>query len=667
VKGDRENEYEAVQKSTDKTMKQEVGIIKHSRYQESSQRYDYFRDIRTQHRDRLQGLEDYFSTESCKLEGKMLRAEDAFARTLRAKEKANKRLREARLLVSTKSNFKGFFGDQEDTNYKQHESEWHRLEALEKKLQHSVAIEILRLIPVEKLLKKLPELDEVIDQWDEKTTLFEIWTKTALDWGRLLEDRYATQTTDLLVDFDSRCDMVARQFEKRVDHMELDKNARVSNAMAVCQEAKKKFEDVIAVREKELLSLSKDSEWAATEMGALRIEIANLEDEVKRAEELVAKQDRDLALTQESLLQEAFRDRDHDAKQALAALVLPLERFHDIQEELARPPSPVVEEEEEPKPEGQTLHDYVNAVNAYDEPKHPELSTLCGDLADLLRDIDRIGVDEGQQPVDLETYEIPEPPPDLELETQTYKFAESLAQAYLPAMTQLPLVSTRLAERMVEAAEIYTAQADAPQDGETLEELIARLQQFHPESEPDDVSVTRTESNPAFFATAATQTVGAPSPENFQITREGLDTRGSMDSIEENAAAMRFSMVDRLVDGFDFDIATPVSPLSRDNTSAEERRDLSSAEGARYAYAPASERDPEDGASDVVEVDGVEPAAYFVSDLFEERSLENLAELEGYNPAFVGSQLWSNALSETLLSEAEWTASESKPSLQYPI
>jgi hypothetical protein len=235
--------------------------------------------IRGKYHDRLHELENHYAVEVSKLEGQMMRAEDGLAWMIRQKEMDQKRLREMRLLVSTKSSVTSWFGDKEDKNWKQYEIEWKDLEKEEKKVKHAVGIEVLRIIPVTKLLAKLPELEAARDSWKGQTELFDIWTEVAKQQGQLLDDRYATQTCELYKDFDARCRMLQERFEKRYDHMEWEKNARVANAMAVCQAAKEKFEALITKTEEEFVTLRKKSEWAATEMGALRIEIANLEDE----------------------------------------------------------------------------------------------------------------------------------------------------------------------------------------------------------------------------------------------------------------------------------------------------------------------------------------------------------------------------------------------------
>merc|ERR1719160_486938 len=78
---------------------------------------------------------------------------------------------------------------------------------------------------------------------------------------------------------------------------------------------------------------------------------------------------------------------------------------------------------------------------------------------DLLREIDRIGVDEGQQPVQPEDFEVPPPVVDYELEERAWKYAEQMSKAYVPAMSPLPIMSAEISQRLVEAAEIYTSDA----------------------------------------------------------------------------------------------------------------------------------------------------------------------------------------------------------------
>merc|ERR1719498_247201 len=82
--------------------------------------------------------------------------------------------------------------------------------------------------------------------------------------------------------------MLHHRFIDKFDELEFEKNARVANALKLCQEEKEALEKVIADAETKLKGLKRDATNAATEMGALRIEVANLEDAVVREEQLVA-------------------------------------------------------------------------------------------------------------------------------------------------------------------------------------------------------------------------------------------------------------------------------------------------------------------------------------------------------------------------------------------
>merc|ERR1719253_440557 len=119
-------------------------------------------------------------------------------------------------------------------------------------------------------------------------------------------------------------------------------------------------------------------------MGALRIEVANLEDAVVREADLVARQERDLASSQGALLAEAFRGRVHDTTQAITALIPGLEQTQLVYDEAERPPSPPMS----PKMLGldptldHSLVTFASSIATVEEPKHQELSTLCGSLND---------------------------------------------------------------------------------------------------------------------------------------------------------------------------------------------------------------------------------------------------------------------------------------------
>jgi len=258
--------------------------------------------------------------------------------------------------------------------------------------------------------------------------------------------------------------------------------------MHLCQVEKEALEAVIREKELELEALRKESSLAATEMGALRIEVANLEDAVQREAELVAAQERDLAASQAAVLSEAFRGRVHDTKQAIVALTPSLEYSSSVFVTTQRPPSPPASPKHggpasplspqllglEPT-EDHALHTFATSIATIEEPKHGDLAELCGSMTDLQREILRIGVEEGPEPEEPENYE----PTELELmniadkhrleypdvHQTTFKFAQELAELAPLVQRTYPLKDTDRADRLAEAATIFAADARQPEPG----------------------------------------------------------------------------------------------------------------------------------------------------------------------------------------------------------
>lgn len=480
-------EYAATLKATKLTHDQEVGILNRMRFFESSGRKKTFKELRDHSRKKMDALYAFYATEHSKLDGQMMLAEDHFCRCLRARDDSGKRVKELGLLVGTKSAFNDFFAEKQE-DWRPLEKETLLLEREVVKLDHALKVFAARVEPIMKLMKKMPEMRRVAQEWQAKVPLFDLWTDQAKAAGQLLEQRYADQSRELVKDYEARDEMLHYRFSRKFEHMEAEKNSRVANAMHLCQVEKDALEAVVREKELELEALRKESSLAATEMGALRIEVANLEDAVQREAELVAAQERDLAASQAALLAEAFRGRVHDTKQAIVALTPSLEYSSSVFETTQRPPSPPASPKHggpasplspqllglEPT-EDHALHTMATSIATIEEPKHGDLAELCGSMTDLQREILRIGVEEGPEPEEPENYE----PTELELmniadkhriehpdvHKSTFKFAQELADLAPLVQRTYPLKDTDRADRLAEAATIFAADTRQPEPG----------------------------------------------------------------------------------------------------------------------------------------------------------------------------------------------------------
>jgi hypothetical protein len=288
-----------------------------------------------------------------------------------------------------------------------------------------------------------------------------------------------------------------------------------------------------------------------------------------------------------------------------------------------------------------------------EEPKHPELTTLVGSLSDLLREIDRIGVDEGQQPVQPEEFEVPPPVADEELEARAWKYAEQMSKAYVPAMSPLPILSAEIAQRLVEAAEIYTADGTPdtqPPDAEPLEDLLGRLKVWHPG--PEELAAEATEAQLAASPVLPFDTQASTAHAGARIATEDLDgdelTPVDDDvDVEETLAAV---LEEAERGGGDIRRRGAQTPTASDTdrTAGLSSSDpYSRGQMAVRLDATASERDPDEGASEVAVDEYDEPPA-FVESLFHGDALAAVASLQSLaaDPATISHQMWASASEE---------------------
>lgn len=648
-------QYGRYLKGAQLTNKREVAILKHGRQKELNRRKNVLTEMREESRDKLQALRDQYQTQHCKLETQLMLAEDRYGRSLRTRDENAKRVRELKLLTDSRAVFKNWI-NQDEVSYRPLESEWYRLMNEEKKLKHRIHVELQRIIPIQKLIQKMPELVQTRKKWEAMTPLFQIWTPAAMANGQLLEQRYSDQTAELVKDYDARDEMLHHRFVDKFDELEFEKNARVANALKLCQEEKEALEKVIADAETQLRALKRDATNAATEMGALRIEVANLEDAVIREELLVASQERDLAASQAALLAESFRGRVHQSKQVITALVPGLERTNAVFADMHRPPSPLHSPKHSPKhlglapTEDHRLQEFAFALATIEEPKHEELSTLCGTMTDLQREILRIGADEAEPPA----VEEPAPVDMLDLQTRaaeaypesatmSWKFAQALAEFEVPQELRSPpragphlgtdpLQDTLRADRLVEAADIWARTVELTGDGaDTTLDLDA----------PPKLGATESTRVPE---EGHTQTLSALGTADITVLEGGFASE--VDRITSDMAAtadgIQASIAKLDVWKDLFDESKPPTPKPATPRHLFSRM--------TPAYSGVNPREIPDDASDVP-TEASEPLPDFVTRAFDDALLRELDELEHlglrYNEIGVAaSRVWATAREE---------------------
>jgi hypothetical protein len=209
-------------------------------------------------------------------------------------------------------------------------------------------------------------------------------------------------------------------------------------------------------------------------------------------------------------------------------------------------------------------------------------------------------------------------------------------------MSPLPIMSAEISQRLVEAAVIYTADAspDAqPPDAEALDDLLERLKVWHPTQEELDAEAADAE---LAASTVLPWAVEAPVRQSDEDNGLLLETGelGDEGDVQDGEVEATLAAVLEEAEGENRRRSNAAQTPTASTAGQSSSQKLSRGR----LDATASERDPDEGASDVDEE--YDPPA-FVENLFNRDVLEDVGSLEVLvDPATLSHVIWTSVSEE---------------------